>query len=97
MIADYSTRKQAGWRVLPLLIERVKEAARREHISANDFVEKTLLQATKDIETEVEKEMRLKRNDEFLSSFAGKWSGDETPEDILGSIKKNDTKDIYAL
>lgn len=97
MIANDNTRKQAGWRVLPVLIERVKEAARRENISTNDFVEKTLLQATKDIETEKEKEMRLKRNEEFLSTFAGKWSGKETAEEIMTSIKDNDSKDIYTL
>lgn len=97
MIADRTTRKQAGWRVLPVLIERVKEAARRENISTNDFVEKTLLQATKDIETEMEKKMRLKRNEDFLSAFAGKWSGKETAEEITDSIKKNDSKDIYTL
>ena len=91
----------SGWRVLPVLIERVKEAAKRENISTNDFVEKTLLLATKDIETETEKEkekeMRLKRNKEFLSIFAGKWSGQETAEEIMTSIKENDSKDIYTL
>lgn len=87
----------SGWRVLPVLIERVKEAAKRENISTNDFVEKTLLLATKDIETEKEKEMRLKRNKEFLSIFAGKWSGKETAEEIMTSIKENDSKDIYTL
>jgi ATP-dependent Lon protease len=47
-------RKQAGWRVTPITILKVREAARRKNISANVFVEQVLTKETKDIETEEE-------------------------------------------
>ncbi len=79
MIATETTRKQTGWRVNPILIERVKEAAKRKSISANDYVESILFDATKDIESEKERNERIAKNEAFLNRFAGKWSGDESP------------------
>lgn len=73
----------------PITILKVREAARRKRISANDFVEEVLTEATKDIETEEEKRERLESNDAFLEMFAGKWPDAET--------KEKDSKPIVAL
>lgn len=80
MLTTNDKRKQAGWRVTPITILRVREAARRKKISANDFVESVLAEATKDIETEEEKKERLESNNAFLKSFAGKWPDAELVE-----------------
>ena len=77
-------RKHAGWRVTPITILKVREAARRKNISANDFVEQVLTEATKDIETE-----RLDSNDAFLELFAGKWPN--------AAINEKDSKLIPIL
>lgn len=82
-------RKQAGWRVTPITILKVREAARRKNISANDFVEQVLTEATKDIETEEEKKERLDSNDAFLELFAGKWPN--------AAINEKDSKLIPIL
>lgn len=89
MIANSPKRELAGWRVIPIAISRVKEAAKRENISANDYVEKIILEATEGIETPEEKEERLKGNAAFLDSFAGTWSGNETTDEIMEHIKNN--------
>lgn len=89
MLTTNDKRKQAGWRVTPITILRVREAARRKKISANDFVESVLAEATKDIETEEEKKERLESNNAFLKSFAGKWPDAEV-------VEKN-SKTIVAL
>ena len=89
MLTTNDKRKQAGWRVTPITILRVREAARRKKISANDFVESVLAEATKDIETEEEKKERLESNNAFLESFAGKWPDAEV-------VEKN-SKTILAL
>lgn len=98
MIATETTRKQTGWRVNPILIERVKEAAKRKSISANDYVESILFDATKDIESEKERNERIAKNEAFLNRFAGKWSGDESPNEILEEdIPEISQKEIILL
>ena len=98
MIANPMTRKLAGWRINPLTISRVKEAAKRENISANDFVERVLDEATKHIETKEEREERLLHNKSFLDRFAGAWKGSESSEEIMDSIKSaNSSKEIITL
>ena len=92
------TRKPAGWRINPLTIQRVKEAAKREHISANDYVERVLSEATKHIETEEERKERLQENDLFLDRFAGKWSGTESSGEIMKVIRSGSaSKEIIEL
>ena len=90
MITTNNIRKQTGWRINPVIIGRVKEAAKRKKISTNDFVEEILEEATKGIETEEERIRRLETNDRFLERFAGRWKGNETPEQILTSIKSEE-------
>ncbi len=98
MIAFPTKRELTGWRVIPLAIRRVKEAAKRENISANDFVERIILEATKDIETDEEKEERLKSNEDFLTQFAGTWSGQENEQTIMDNIKElRKNKTIFEL
>lgn len=98
MIATTTARKLAGWRINPVTIKRVKEAAKREKISANDFVERILEQATMHIETEEEKKERLLENNRFLKQFAGKWSGPESSSEIMETIKSsNKSKGIISL
>lgn len=89
MLTLNDKRKQAGLRVTPITILKVREVARRKNISANDFVEQVLTEATKDIETEEEKKERLDSNDAFLELFAGKWPN--------AAINEKDSKLIPIL
>ena len=82
-------KESKQWRVTPITILKVREAARRKNISANDFVEQVLTEATKDIETEEEKKERLDSNDAFLELFAGKWPN--------AAINEKDSKLIPIL
>lgn len=97
MVTTETARKQTGWRVNPIIINRVKEAARRKKISTNEFVEIVLSDATKDIETDEERLSRLCYNDEFLNRYAGKWTGNDNPK-IHDDIKNSEnTKAVYEL
>ena len=98
MPTSTTTRKPAGWRINPTTINRVREAAKREHISANDYVERVLTEATKHIETEEERKERLHENNCFLDRFAGTWSGTESTDEIMKAIKSGSTpKEVIEL
>ncbi len=62
-------------------------AAKLKKVSVNTYVNDVLKEATRDIESEEEKEASRKRTEEFLDQFCGAWSGDETPEEILAACK----------
>ena len=79
---------QTAFRFEPLLLERLKEAAKREGISVNEYVSNTLADATKDILTDKEMEERKRKTEEFLDAVAGKWVGNETTEEIMKKIKE---------
>jgi len=83
-----STKIQTAFRFEPQLLERVKEAAKREGISVNEYVGNILADATKDIITDKEMEERKRETEEFLDAVAGKWVGNETTEEIMKKIKE---------
>lgn len=98
MLSVRTTRKQTGWRIDPVIINRVKEVARKRKISANDYVESVLSEATKDVESEEERLARAASNNAFLTAFAGKWNGDESAGQILASGKSDvESKDVVVL
>ena len=57
-------------------------------ISVNEYVTTILTDATKEIESEMEKEESRRKTEEFLARFAGAWVGDETTEQIMASIRE---------
>lgn len=79
---------QTAFRFDPILIGRLKEAARIADVSVNEYVTIVLAEATKDVESDLEKEERRKKTEDFLAKFAGAWSGDETSEKIMASIRE---------
>ena len=79
---------QTAFRFEPLLLERLKEAAKREGISVNEYVGNILADATKDIITDKEMEERRRETEEFLEKVSGKWVGNETTEEIMKKIKE---------
>ena len=58
-------------------------------VSVNEYVTIVLTDATKDIESEMEKEESRKKTEDFLAKFAGAWAGDETTEQIMASIRED--------
>ena len=88
MNSKKTIKVQTAFRFDPILIGRLKEAARMANISVNEYVTIVLTDATKDIESEMEKEERKKKTEDFLAKFAGAWSGDETSEQIMASIRE---------
>ena len=89
MLPDLNEKILPGWRVSRKAVARAKAAARFEHISTNEYIDRLILRSTQDIETDEERETRLAANKDFLSSFSGKWKGSESPEEILDSIKSS--------
>ena len=86
--AEIKTKIQTAFRFEPLLLERVKEAAKQEGVSVNEYVSNVLADATQDILTEKEMEERRRETEEFLATVAGKWVGNETTEEIMEGIKE---------
>lgn len=74
-----------------ITLARVKSAAKLKKVSVNTYVNDVLKEATRDIESEEEKEASRKRTEEFLDQFCGAWSGDETPEEILAACKSHNS------
>lgn len=98
MITEKAKRVQTGFRLEERVLARVKEAARRRHISANEFVNETLKNATQDIESAEEREESRRKTEAFLSIVYGSWAGEETPQEILSSIKNSEgPRDIVEL
>jgi len=89
MITQRANRVQTGFRLESYVLARIKEAAKQKHISANEYVNEILKEATQDIETEEEREASRRRTEEFLDQFCGAWVGDETTEEIMAAIKSS--------
>lgn len=87
MITQSSNRVQTGFRLDAITLARVKSAAKLKKVSVNTYVNDVLKEATRDIESEEEKEASRKRTEEFLDQFCGAWIGDETAEEILAAAK----------
>jgi len=87
MITSSANRVQTGFRLDPIVLARVKEAARQQNISANEFVNRTLKEATQSIESEQEREECRKHTEAFLDTAFGSWVGDESEEEILNAGK----------
>lgn len=80
---------QTGFRLDAITLARVKTAAKEKKVSINEYVNDVLREATRDIESEEEKEAGRKRTEEFLDQFCGAWVGDETTEEIMAVIKSS--------
>ena len=88
MKSNKTTKVQTAFRFDPILIGRLKEAARLADVSVNEYVTIVLNDATKDIESEMEKKESRRKTEDFLAKFAGAWCGDETTEQIMASIRE---------
>ena len=89
MLTPSANRVQTGFRLDAIVWSRVKAAAKLRNVSANEYVNEVLREATCDIESEEEKEASRKMTEEFLDQFFGAWVGNETAEDILTACKSN--------
>jgi len=78
---------QTAFRFNLTLVGRLKEAAKMADVSVNEYVTSILTEATKDIESEAEKEEDRRRTKTLLDAVAGKWSGPESREEIMESIR----------
>ena len=89
MLAHKVNRVQTGFRLDEITLARVKTAAKLNNVSVNEYVNMALKEATRDIESEEEKEASRRMTEEFLDQFCGAWVGDETPEEIMAAIKSS--------
>jgi len=89
MLAHKVNRVQTGFRLDETTLARVKTAAKLNNVSVNEYVNMALKEATRDIESEEEKEASRRMTKEFLDQFCGAWVGDETPEEIMAAIKSS--------
>ena len=89
MLAQITNRVQTGFRLDEVTLARVKTAAKLSNVSVNEYVNIVLKDATRDIESEEEKEASRRKTEEFLDQFCGAWVGDETPEEIMAAIKSS--------
>lgn len=89
MLAQKTNRVQTGFRLDEITLARVKTAAKLSNVSVNEYVNVVLKDATRDIESEEEKEASRRMTEEFLDQFCGAWVGDETPEEIMAAIKSS--------
>ena len=74
MITSSANRVQTGFRLEPIVLARVKEAARQQNISANEFVNRTLKEATQSIESEQEREECRNTRRPFWMPHSGRGS-----------------------
>ena len=88
MAAEKSPKIQTAFRFEPQLLERVKEAAKQEGVSVNEYVSNVLAEATKDILTPQEMEERRRETEEFLAAVAGKWVDEGATEEIMKRIRE---------
>ncbi len=88
MAAEKSPKIQTAFRFEPQLLERVKEAAKQEGVSVNEYVSNVLAEATKDILTQQEMEERRRETEEFLAAVAGKWVDEGSTEEIMKRIRE---------
>lgn len=92
MLAQKTNRVQTGFRLDEVTLARVKTAAKLSNVSVNEYVNVVLKDATRDIESEEEKEASRRMTEKFLDQFCGAWVGDETPEEIMATIKSSPRK-----
>lgn len=92
MLANKTNRVQTGFRLDEVTLARVKTAAKLSNVSVNEYVNVVLKDATRDIESEEEKEASRRKTEEFLDQFCGAWIGDDTAEDIMSAIKSSPRK-----
>ena len=92
MITQRTNRVQTGFRLDAITLARVKTAAKERKVSVNEYVNDVLKDATRDIESEEEKDACRRRTEEFLGEFCGCWVGDETTEEILAAAKSSPRK-----
>ena len=98
MITQRANRVQTGFRLEPVVLSRVKEAAKLKNLSINEYVNEILKEATRDIESEEEREASRKLTQEFIDQFCGAWVGDETAEEILQAGKSiKGIREVHAL
>lgn len=82
-------RKLAGFRLPLSLIEKIKIAARTAGTSVNEYVCTILANATEDIETQDEKEERIRETQAFMDRFSGAWISSDNDGDLKEVIQKN--------
>lgn len=85
-------KKLAAYRLSPVIIGRLRTKAKMQKISINQLVEDTLAESVKDVRSEEEIAAEKKAAKEFLTKCWGSWSGDETSEEIISSIRSARTK-----
>jgi hypothetical protein len=82
-------RKLAGFRLPLSLIEKIKIAAMAAGTSVNEYVCSILSVATENIETQEEKEERIRETQSFLDCFSGAWASSGKDEDLNAVIQNN--------
>ena len=88
MTANNNTTKvQTAFRLERQLIGRLKEAARLANTSVNEYVASILASATEDIRSAAEKEEERRKTKAFLDAVSGKWSGEESAQELLSAIR----------
>lgn len=82
---------QTDFRLDAMTLARVKTAAKLNRVSVNTYESIVLKEATREIESEEEKESCRKRTEEFLDQFCDAWKGDESAEEILAACKSHNS------
>ena len=85
-----SIKKQTAFRLDERLIERVRKAAAKNHLSMNEFVTLALEEATREIYLAEQEEESRRKTADFIHRFCGIWS-DETADEISAIIQANKT------
>ena len=74
MLAQKTNRVQTGFRLDEVTLARVKTAAKLSNVSVNEYVNVVVKDATRDIESEEEKEASRRKTEEFLDQFYNLFS-----------------------
>ena len=83
--------KQTAFRLPPVLLEKLKVAANQAHISMNEYVRKTLEEATRDVETAAERAARFRKTEAFLASVYGLWVSSKDVGDMAETLSQGRT------
>ena len=75
--ATTSEKRLTSYRITPLTVDRLKTLAKQENISVNTLVDRTLTELVKDTKSEEELLQARAETENFISEFAGAWSGPE--------------------
>ena len=68
-MATSTTRVQTAFRFTPELLARIRRAARKENLSVNQYVERTLDKATELVFPKLPQDLKI---DDDIMAFAGK-------------------------